>query len=191
MYISTKVFQAIEVATFAYKDQKRKYTNDSYIIHPLRVMRRVFDYYENKIKYPNSQSYKKFLLANEYLLMVAVLHDVLEDTSFPASEIEAIFGLDVKIGVFCLTNPSKNHPELPREQRKKMDREHLAQIDKCWQIIKLFDRIDNILDLKQAKPDFKRLYITETVLLMDALKNVDRIVLEELNSAVLELSNTI
>lgn len=70
-----------------------------------------------------------------------------------------------------LTNPSKQHPNLSRAERKQMDREHLARASFGAQCIKLADRADNLREMTGASIAFKRLYCEESRLLLGALRN--------------------
>ena len=84
--------KAVKFATVAHGDQKRKYTDDPYIVHPLAVAELV----------------KSTENHTEEMLAAAVLHDVLEDTDTHPTEIFNEFGPVVFKYVMELT-------EKPRE----------------------------------------------------------------------------
>lgn len=69
--------------------------------------------------------------------------------------------------VTWLTNPSKGS-KASRAERKKMDREHLAQAPTAVKQIKMLDRTYNLRDLdEQAPVKFVRLYADESQALLD------------------------
>ena len=75
--------RAINLASLAHIGQYRA-NGDPYILHPIRVMMQM-DTVEEKI--------------------VAILHDVLEDTDVTYNELDLIFGDTVMIGIEGLTKP--------------------------------------------------------------------------------------
>lgn len=87
-------------------DQRRKYTNAPYIVHPQAVM-------EIVSSVPHS----------EEMLAAAWLHDTVEDTPTTLADIESHFGLRVASLVAMLTNVSVGSAE-NRYQRKNRDRRH-------------------------------------------------------------------
>lgn len=170
---------AESLAHEAHKGQFRKYTGEPYIVHPEQVKEKVTLFctsriYRNQNHEPLSEDKK------ELMERAAWLHDVLEDCpqiSFEriiAETDEETFNLVVE-----LTNPSKNSKE-PRAVRKKMDRDHLATVSWEAKVIKLCDRIVNLLDLKMnsqlpngPQKDFLALYAKESRALLEVLKGTD------------------
>ena len=146
--------EAIEFATFAHRTQKRKYTGEPYIQHPLKVAQCVADTYND----PD-------------MVIAAALHDVVEDAFVSLDAIREKFGQLVCLYVLGLTSPSKQHPELKRDERKKMDRNWL--IMQPWQTvaIKLRDMQDNLHDLATQDPKFAKKYADEK--LLDVLSIMD------------------
>jgi len=164
------VEEAREFARQKHRGQKRKHNDEDYFVHPERVA----------------------LVAQELGLppedvAAAYVHDVIEDVpelmGVPKHlraeaaeklrlEIEQKFGPQVASMTRDLTNPSKGSP-LPRAERKKMDREHVAMVPERVRILKAIDRIDNLRDFMRAgdkvSPKFRRLYAEESRLLADAL----------------------
>jgi len=150
------VNEAMEFARSAHKGQKRKYYGADYFVHPERVAK-----VAQELGLPPQ------------VVMAAYLHDVAEDTPVTIEEIEAKFGQEVSSMVSGLTNPSKKFPNLPRAERKKMDREHLSVVPENVKIIKALDRIDNLNDFDLAPKDFQVMYANESLLLADALLQGD------------------
>ncbi len=148
----TLLVAAIRLASSAHSGQLRKYTEEPYITHPLRVMAKVCGE-----------------CMTELDAAAAVCHDVLEDCTEYYSEKMKDLDFNLWLYVRELTNPSKQHQNLARQVRKQMDRDHLETITDSAKIIKCLDRIDNLRDMSQAPDDFKRIYTAESRLLADAL----------------------
>ena len=147
----SRIIQAAQFAEKAHRGQTRKYTGRPYIEHPMRVAGRAC----------------LVPFFGEDQIAAAWMHDVLEDC--PGFVIPAIFSPRCYETICELTNPSKQHPELNRAARKRMDREHLATVSRAAKIIKLIDRIDNLNEMRDAPDDFKRLYVDESRALAEAL----------------------
>lgn len=154
------ILKAAQFAKHAHDGQLRKYTNRPYIEHPMRVAGQV----------------AMIESATEEMVAAAWLHDVVEDCAPEhKNAIKLLFPLSVQLLVLELTNPSKGFSELPRAERKAMDRQHLAQVSREAKIIKLIDRIDNLQDMTLAPADFQHLYAYESRLLAKALRSDDPI----------------
>jgi (p)ppGpp synthase/HD superfamily hydrolase len=154
----------------AIHEKQKRHGGGPYIYHPMRVAGRVS------------------LLdgATEEMVAAAWLHDVLEDTTHPIvqvqADIEIEFSPKVLKLVIELTNVSKGL-SLPREQRKRLDREHAAKTSVEARRIKMLDRIDNLRDMNLADEAFRSLYCAESRLLAEAIGDADR----ELKKELLEL----
>lgn len=146
------ILKAAALAVRAHEGQKRKYTGQPYVTHPARVAGRV-------ALIPG---------VTEEMVAAAYLHDVLEDTTTTRDEIEGVTNPQVGFYVDLLTNKSKGSA-LPREERKALDRKHLAEAPIQVRQIKALDRIDNLLEMVDAPKDFRKLYAAESILLADAL----------------------
>lgn len=118
---------AIEFATACHHGQRRKFTQQPYIVHPLRVLALV-------------QS--RGLSINH--LIASVLHDVVEDTAATLDDIAAHFGPQVCYWVQVLTTPQL--PGLPKYERELR---YLKKLQQCppAQSIKLADIIANVEQL--------------------------------------------
>ena len=96
--LKEKIIKAYNFAKEAHKEQKRKFRDVDYFIHPKSVARLVECY-----------------MRDEDSICAALLHDVVEDTSKTISDIELEFGESIAIIVMELTNDNK---------RKKRTWEH-------------------------------------------------------------------
>lgn len=155
------VQRAVQFAEAKHEGQFRKYSfqHEPYIFHPMRVAGIVH-----------------LSGASTQVVAAAWLHDVLEDTGATKLQVVQACGYAVAALVHMLTNPSKQHPELRRAERKKMDREHLADVSDEAKAIKLADRIDNLRDLSVdplVPEDFRVLYLSESRQLLEVLRGVD------------------
>ncbi len=170
-----KIIEAARFADKCHAGQVRKYTGAPYITHPARVATRV-------MLLPRTSQIETEI---ENMVCAAWLHDVAEDCHVQAKEIVAKFGPSVESLVWFLTNRSKQHPELNREARKRMDRERLSDCSSAVKIIKLMDRIDNLNEMSGAPADFLRVYLTESRLLLDeALRGTDAGLEAELSDVI-------
>lgn len=109
---------AIEKAVLAHAGQMRKWSQLPYVVHPLRVRELVI---ENG--------------GNETAQIVALLHDVLEDTEFTIDE----FSPEVQMNVKWLTCAPGQDP--------KKYLKALWQAPNIAVLVKLCDRLDNTRDL--------------------------------------------
>jgi (p)ppGpp synthase/HD superfamily hydrolase len=121
----------------------------------------------------------------EEAVCAAWLHDVLEDCPQVQKCHWDTFPPDVYDLVVELTNPSKQHPKLPRAERKKMDREHIAKASYWARAIKLLDRIDNLQEMSEADDTFVAIYCQESLLLSSAIRGgSESVVIEDLCDAL-------
>lgn len=132
--------------------QKRKYTGEDYIVHPVEVARLV----------ASIEGHTPEMLA------AALLHDVVEDTQVTLQQIEAHFGPEVMNHVSWLTDISKPG-DGNRETRKRIDREHTWLAPKDSQSIKACDLISNTIDITKADPHFAVVYMREKRLLLEGM----------------------
>lgn len=151
------ILRAANLARRAHEGQKRKYTLRPYIEHPARVAGKVAIYVN----------------ATEDMVAAAFMHDVLEDTQATYHEIVDATGHGAATLVKLLTNPSKEHPEVSRAERKAIDRAHLEKAPWEVKVIKMVDRMDNLLELGGSPWDFQLLYAQESIMLAEAIGDVD------------------
>ena len=135
--------------------QKRKYTGEPYIAHPIAVAGIVAS-----------------VAHTEEMLAAALLHDTVEDTNATLEQIEEMFGAGVSALVGWLTDVSKPE-DGNRATRKALDREHTACAPAAAQTIKLADLIDNTRSIVAHDPAFAKTYLAEKALLLDVLSKGD------------------
>ena len=155
-----------KIAAFADKahgDQKRKYADERYIEHPLRVMRTCKRY-----GYPLP------------VLAAAILHDMLEDTNTSAQQIndhllsvmnekDASHTLEL---VIELTDVYTKHeyPKFNRRKRKAMEAGRIEIISEEAQTIKYADIIDNAREIANQDNEFAPVYLRECRMLIQKMK---------------------
>ena len=145
------VQRALAFATLAHHNQKRKYSGQPYIVHPIEVSEIV-----------------RSVEHDDEMLAAALLHDVVEDTEVTIETIRSEFGEDVADLVDDLTDVSDLR-DGNRKFRKAMDREHSAQTSARAQTIKLADLISNSADITANDPSFAKVYLAEKALLLGVL----------------------
>ena len=141
-------------AAHAAVGQRRKYTDQPYIVHPARVATTV----------------AKFGGTDD-MIAAAYLHDVVEDTGVSIVDIQNMFGTDVALIVDGLTDVSKPE-DGNRAERKAMDRDHSAAATYEAQFVKCADIIDNAHDIGDNDPSFNLVYRKEMLLLIEVLDKV-------------------
>lgn len=133
--------------------------------------------------------------ATENDVAIAFLHDIDEDIGFLnpdlrphiIAQIVAECGEPVWAGVKMLTNASLGL-KLPRAERKKMDRDKIAQCPQPIKGIKLIDRDENIIEFTNdfrlgadLTPQFLNMYCDESMLMLnEALRGADDTVAAQL-----------
>ena len=146
--IDETTFNGIKNAFLKAEDAHKKQFRDNrdlYIFHPLRVC--LILARELKIKDKNT-------------LMIALLHDVVEDSDVTIEEIKALFGDKVAEGVDLLTKNIDFKDDITYQNKYFW---HLKRAPKKVQLVKLADRLDNLRDLATCGDIIKqRKYILDT-----------------------------
>lgn len=135
--------------------QRRKYSNQPYIIHPMAIAELV-----------------KTVPHTPEMVAAALLHDTVEDTDIELADIERAFGPAVAQLVDELTDVSRPHHG-NRAIRKELDRQHLGKASREAKTVKLADLIDNSRDIIKHDPGFARKYMKEMKALLEVLKEGD------------------
>lgn len=153
-----------QFADEAHGDQKRKYTGERYIVHPIRVMNICSEYTTDPV-----------------VLAAALLHDVLEDTPVnkPAMShfLESIMTREDAARTLRLVSAltdvytKEKFPELNRKRRRFKEAERLKSIQADAQTIKYADIIDNTVDITQNDHDFAVVYLKECMQILRNMAN--------------------
>lgn len=160
--VRTLIEPVIVFARAAHEGQKRKYTGEPYIVHPVKVMETCSLYTQDPA-----------------ILAAAILHDVIEDT--PAGEEEIVQFLRGKMSprlaartlelVVELTDvfTRENYPGLNRRERKKREFARLAKVSSDAQTIKYADITDNVSSLVEHDADFSYVFLQESKRLLEKI----------------------
>jgi (p)ppGpp synthase/HD superfamily hydrolase len=97
-------------------------------------------------------------------IMVALLHDTVEDTHVTIDDIHNNFGDEVAKGVYYLTDPPVFVGN--RKTRKALTAARLTDAPRWVRIIKRFDIMHNEQSLRIHDPKFHRLFMVETTELL-------------------------
>ena len=148
-----RIQRAMAFASDAHKNQTRKYSGRPYIEHPLAVARMVsrFEHDEN-------------------MIIAALLHDTVEDTSIAIKDVRLAFGTDVAtlVGdltdVSCLTDGN-------RKVRKHKDLCHTAAAQPRAKTVKLMDLVHNSVSIIRHDKDFARVFLEEMDKMLGVLQD--------------------
>jgi (p)ppGpp synthase/HD superfamily hydrolase len=146
-------------AAHAAVGQKRKYTFEPYIVHPIEVA-----------------SIVRGVPHTPEMEAAAYLHDVVEDTQVSLITIYKEFGKEVGELVGWLTDPSTSEMG-NRAVRKAIDREHSANAPAAAQTVKLADLISNTRSIMEHDPAFAKIYLEEKRLLLEMLTKGDPVLM--------------
>ena len=147
MMNSELVKKAIWFATLAHGEQKRKYSGEPYVEHPIAVARIIF-------------TLSPTFATDPSIIAAAILHDVVEDTPATMDSIELFFGLTVAKLVEQVTDISRPE-DGNRAFRKAMDRGHLMMATPGGATIKVADLIHNAKSIIRDDKNFARVFIKE------------------------------
>ena len=149
----SRIYSAYAFAEIKHKGQLRKFTDEPYFNHPLRVATMI-----SKISH------------KEYMIKSSLLHDVIEDTNTTYYDIKRLFG----------NKTAKIVSELTIDESKKKDlggkKNYLVySINKMSSdafTIKLVDRLDNVQYLSDDRTpeDFRKWYVKETFWVLNNIK---------------------
>ncbi|WP_425400394.1 HD domain-containing protein [Aeoliella sp.] len=147
-------------------DQRRKYTNEPYIVHPHNVAMLV-----------------ESVTDCEVTIAAAWLHDVVEDTPIGIGEVQAAFGKEVARLVADLTDIAKPE-DGNRKARKAIDRRHTAEADPRAKTVKLADIIDNLSQFQRIKPGFAPVFLEECESLLAVLTEGSPVLYEQAETTI-------
>lgn len=150
------LFETIQFARHAHRDQRRKYTGGLYAEHLAEVA---------AIASTAATSYQEMVLISQ----VAWLHDVIEDQPVTAEELQERFGSEVAQAVVLLSDVEQG----PRAVRKQLARERLAAAPALVQTVKVADIISNTGSILIHDKKFASVYLAEAALLLEVLELAD------------------
>ncbi|MDF2384272.1 HD domain-containing protein [Nostoc ellipsosporum NOK] len=126
---------------------------------------------------------------NEWMTAAALFHDVLEDTSWTATELErriaAISSAEQAAIIIQwvkeLTDQfvKGNYPDWNRARRKQAEAERLAQTSGAAQTIKYADVMDNSRSLNGDGASFAYKYLREALHLLQSMEKGDAVLREQ------------
>ena len=156
MPLNNIIKKALDFCIDAHKDQYRK-SGEPYIVHPILVA-----------------SITAYFSHDEAMVLSALLHDVVEDTSYTLSDIQNMFGDDVAHIVDGLTKITeiRDSEVIHSSSNERLIKSALtfrkmliASIDDVRVlVVKLFDRTHNMLTLDALSSDKQKRISEETLL---------------------------
>lgn len=138
----TIIQRALRFASKAHEGQKRDFSGDAYITHPIDVVQIIVD---------------EFKIADPEVIASAYLHDVIEDCNVTEEELIAKFNTFIADNVMMVSH-TKEQDKIPYYKNY-----YLADIATCAEIepaiIKIADRIANTRDfIKAGKTNYAKKY---------------------------------
>lgn len=128
------ILRAMRFSAEKHRDQRRKDSNSSpYINHPIQVAETLWTVGE---------------VRDITLLVAAILHDTIEDTSTTPDEIQTEFGEDILALVLEVTD----NKSLPKQVRKQLQVETAAHKTFNARLLKLADKVCNVYDILTSPP---------------------------------------
>ena len=128
------VLRATEFAAAKHRHQRRKDHHASpYVNHPVTVALLLAEVAG---------------VSDHEVLAAALLHDTLEDTDTTAEELESAFSPKVRALVEEVTDDKR----LPKAERKRLQIEHATHLSPDAALIKIADKIANVLDVTHSPP---------------------------------------
>ena len=162
MAVPIKYENVLDFATAAHAGQKRKYSDQDYITHPIEVARIV-----------------KEQDGDDNMIYAALLHDVLEDTSVTHAELRTVLhnilsiqsAEDVLSLVVELTDvyTKEDFPRMNRKLRKEFEALRLAYVSGRAKAIKRADIEHNSESIMEHDPKFAKVFLEEKKNLLEKM----------------------
>lgn len=147
------VVKAFNFAVDAHKEQKRKYTNEPYIYHPIAVADILYHAFKEDAPPP-------------FIYAAALLHDVVEDCGVSFTTLRREFGDETAVAVMHLTDLI-THDQGNRETRKLLEAVRIGAAPLYAQLIKLADMVSNTESITKHDKDFAIVYLKEKSVVLD------------------------
>ncbi len=165
---------ALAFACKAHNGQKMPASELPYFLHITEVMTEtLIAFHETPHK----------TLNQDLGVLVAILHDTIEDTPVKLEEIEQNYGKEVKDGVWAMTKDES----LPKEEQMNDSLEKLLKLPIEVQFVKLADRIVNLKQPPHYWDSEKRKkYYTESKLILEKLGKVSQYLAIRLETKIQE-----
>ena len=162
-FINKALTKILKFATDAHQGQKRKYSDEDYITHPIEVAKRV--------------NYKH---GSEPMTAAALLHDVLEDTKVTHSEMRAflhtVYSIQIAERILSIVveltdvYTHESFPNMNRKERKSFEALRLAYASDDAKKVKLVDIEHNSESILKEDPKFAKVFLQEKEELLKYLK---------------------
>jgi guanosine-3',5'-bis(diphosphate) 3'-pyrophosphohydrolase len=169
---TSRLLDAASFASRAHHGQMRKDGKTPYVSHVFRVClvaRDVFGFDDHRV------------------LITALLHDTIEDTTTDFDDIEERYGQEIARWVAFLTK----NKAMPDEERERDYIERLLQAPWQVQACKLADVFDNLSDLGQLPPDRRQHSLERAESYIKALASAPAAELRKPLSLVMQLLSDI
>ena len=163
IFFPSNYVKVLKFAVEAHKGQKRKYTDEDYISHPITVANLVDDYG-----------------GDGYMMFAALLHDVLEDTKVTHEELRVflheVFMVDVAEDILKLVVEltdvftKESFPNMNRKLRKDHEARRLSWISDRAKLIKKADIDHNSESIEKHDPKFAKVFLEEKKNLLEKMK---------------------
>tara|TARA_B100001093_G_scaffold48995_2_gene41621 strand:- start:4534 stop:5040 length:507 start_codon:yes stop_codon:yes gene_type:complete len=162
-FINQSLTRILKFATGAHEGQKRKYSDEDYITHPIEVAKRV--------------NHKH---VDEQMTAAALLHDVLEDTKVTHLEmrtfLHTVYSVEMAERVLSLVVEltdvftHEDFPNMNRKSRKGLEALRLYYVSDDAKKIKLVDIEHNSESILKKDPKFAKVFLEEKKELLKYLK---------------------
>jgi len=163
-------WNAMSFAFIKYGNLKRKAKDIPYVIHPIRITTIL-----------HAAGFNEF--DHDDLMIAALFHDLLEDTETTLEEIESQFGKKVGEIVVELSKPKGTKG---RDKDKWL--ENFIENSKEAKIIKIADRIDNLMDMRDVwDVEKQRSYADQAKIILKSCGDANKQLAHKLDDCINEI----